>query len=172
MTMGTRIVVMKDGVIQQVDTPTEIYQRPANQFVASFIGSPAMNFVLGKLREEGQGLFFDTINGSLKFPEGRASVLRENEYIGREVVLGIRPEVLHDEPIVMETLKDSIIQANIDVVENMGSEMFLYVNGFGADSLTARVNARNQFTPSTAIQLAVDMNKTHIFDKETEERVI
>jgi multiple sugar transport system ATP-binding protein len=172
MTMGTRIVVMKDGVIQQVDTPLEIYQRPANQFVASFIGSPAMNFVDGKLREDGQGLFFDTKHAIVKFPEGKASVLRDKGYIGKEVVLGIRPEALHDEPVVMDTLKDSIFQANIDVVEFMGSEMFLYVSGFGDNSITARVNARNAFTPNTSIQLAIDMNKTHVFDKETEERVI
>ncbi|WP_028778818.1 ABC transporter ATP-binding protein [Shimazuella kribbensis] len=172
MTMGTRIVVMKDGVIQQVDTPLEIYQRPANQFVASFIGSPAMNFVHGKLREEGQQIFFDTYNVSVKFPEGRATVLRDQGYNGKEVVLGIRPEALHDEPVVMDTLKDSIFQANIDVVEFMGSEMFLYVSGFGDSSLTARVSARTPFAPNTSIQLAIDMNKTHIFDKETEERVI
>lgn len=172
MTMGTRIVVMKDGVIQQIDTPTEIYQRPANQFVASFIGSPAMNFIKGKLREEGQELFFDTVNGSVKFPEGRAAVLREKGYIGKEAVLGIRPEALHDEPVVMETLKDSVFQANIDVVENMGSEMFLYVSGFGDESLTARVSARTPFTPDSSIQLAIDMNKTHIFDHDTQERVI
>lgn len=172
MTMGDRIVVMKDGLIQQVDTPNEIYQRPANRFVAGFIGSPAMNFVDGGLIEEGQEVFFVTEGVKLKFPAGQATILREKGYIGKEVTFGIRPEAVHEELLFTEAFPENVFTATVEVTENMGSEMFLYVSGLGKEWTVARVSARMEYTPNAKVPLALDINKAHIFDKETEERVI
>lgn len=169
MTMGDRIVVMKDGVIQQIDTPTEIYEHPANRFVAGFIGSPAMNFLEGSLQEEDQEVFFVTYNGKLKFPADRASVIRESGYIGKDVVFGIRPEAVLEETTIKKPSAFSTFQAQIEVAENMGSEMFLYVTGLGKESITAKVGAQTYFTPGTSVNLAINMQKAHIFDRETEE---
>lgn len=172
MTMGDRIVVMKDGVIQQVDTPTEIYNNPANMFVAGFIGSPAMNFVEGVLKEEDGEIYFQTEGAKVKIPTGRAHGLREQGYVGKEVIFGIRPEAVHDEPVFIEASPDSRFTAKVEVAENMGSEMYLYVSGLGDKWLTARVNARTQYVPEVQVTLALDMNKAHIFDKETEKTVL
>jgi multiple sugar transport system ATP-binding protein len=172
MTMGDRIVVMRDGVIQQVDTPTEIYNKPANMFVAGFIGSPSMNFVEGSLTEESGDVYFTTKGAKVKIPAGRAQVLREQGYVGKEVVFGIRPEAVHDEPVFLEASPDSAFEGKVEVAENMGAEMYLYMSGFGEKWLTARVNARTQYAPGAQIKLALDMNKAHIFDKETEKTVL
>lgn len=172
MTMGDRIVVMKDGVIQQADTPTEIYNNPANVFVAGFIGSPAMNFVNGQLSEEAGSLFFVTEGAKLEVPAGKASTLREKGYVGKEVIFGIRPEAIHDEPLFIESSPSSAFSAVVEVAENMGSEMYLYLKGIGSNSVTARVNARTQYRPGAELKLAIDMNKAHIFDKETEVAVV
>jgi multiple sugar transport system ATP-binding protein len=172
MTMGDRIVVMRDGEIQQVDTPTDIYNKPANMFVAGFIGSPSMNFVDGSLTEEGGDVYFVTKGAKVKIPAGRAFVLREQGYVGKEVVFGIRPEAVHDEPVFLEASQDSVFEGKVEVAENMGSEMYLYMSGFGEKWLTARVSARTQYSPGAQIKLALDMNKAHIFDKETEKTVL
>jgi len=171
MTMGDRIVVMKDGVIQQVDTPDRIYQHPANIFVVGFIGSPSMNFIRGRLEEEGQGIYFRTAGLDIKLPEGKAKRLRESGYPGKEVIFGIRPEDIHDEPLFLESSPDSRIKAKVEVAENMGSEMYLYLSGITDQWITARVNARTQFVAGVDVELALDMNKVHIFDTETEEAV-
>lgn len=170
MTMGDRIVVMKDGLIQQADTPTQIYHHPANVFVAGFIGSPAMNFVEGELVEENGDVIFK--NGlNIKVPEGKAKVLREKGYVGKEVIFGIRPEDIHDEPLFLESSPDSVVKAKVEVAENMGAEMYLYLSGITDNWVTARVNARTQFSAGKEVTLALDMNKSHIFDKETEEAI-
>ncbi|PTM56650.1 ABC transporter ATP-binding protein [Desmospora activa] len=170
MTMGDRIVVMKDGLIQQADTPTQIYHHPANVFVAGFIGSPAMNFVEGQLVEEGGDLIFK--NGlNIKVPEGKAKMLREKGYVGKEVIFGIRPEDIHDEPLFLESSPDSLVKAKVEVAENMGAEMYLYLSGITDKWVTARVNARTQFAAGNEVTLALDMNKSHVFDKETEEAI-
>ncbi|SFJ14945.1 ABC transporter ATP-binding protein [Thermoflavimicrobium dichotomicum] len=172
MTMGNRIVVMKDGIIQQADTPTEIYQRPANMFVAEFIGSPAINFVSGSLVEEEQKAYFVTTGVRLPLPDEHAAVLREKDYIGKEVVFGIRPESIHDDSLFLESSPDSTFLGKVEVVENMGSEMILYVSGFSDQWLTAKIHARTLLSPGDTIKLALDMKKAHIFDKESEMRVI
>ena len=169
MTMGDRIVVMKDGVIQQVDTPTELYNHPKNMFVAGFIGSPAMNFILGKLETNGEKVVFSTGNTTFEIPEGKAKVLREKGYVGKDLYLGVRPEDIHDELVFLESSPNSQFTATIDVSEHMGAEMYLYLSGIGKDSITARVNARSQLKAGSQVKLAFDMNKVHFFDKETEE---
>ncbi|RPF54338.1 ABC transporter ATP-binding protein [Aquisalibacillus elongatus] len=166
MTMATRLVVMKDGIIQQVGSPKQVYDEPNNMFVGGFIGSPAMNFLKGTLNEN-----TITIEGhDIEVPEGRMKVLRELDYVGKEIVLGIRPEDLHDEPAFLQTAEGSTFTANIEVAELMGSESYLY-SKIGDQEFTARVDARSNVDAGQNITLGVDMNKAHFFDAETEERI-
>ncbi|HZG86953.1 sn-glycerol-3-phosphate ABC transporter ATP-binding protein UgpC [Paenibacillus sp.] len=171
MTMGSRIVVMKDGFIQQAATPEEVYNYPVNMFVAGFIGSPAMNFISGRTSEEGGQVRFKANGVDIVFPEGRAKVLREKGYVGKEVVFGIRPEDIHQEPIFLEASPNSIVNANVEVAENLGHEMFLYLAGIGTESIIARVDGRAGVKEGANLRLAFDMNKAHVFDKETEKNV-
>lgn len=166
MTMATRLVVLKDGLIQQVGAPKEVYDKPNNIFVGGFIGSPAMNFFNGTL-EEGSISLGET---KVAVPEGKMKVLREQGYIGKEVVLGVRPEDIHDEPVFLDANQGSRITATIEVAELMGSESYLYseVNGQG---FVARVDSRTDVQGGEKIELAFDMNKCHFFDAETEERI-
>ena len=170
MTMGDRIVVMKDGFIQQVATPQEIYNQPRNLFVAGFIGSPSMNFVTGRIEESGGTIKFVAEGMSLTIPEGRHEVMRNRSLIGKEVVLGIRPEHIHDEPLYLETFPGGVFEASVDVVEHMGSEMYLLMDVSG-QPVTGRIVARGDVKAGTRLKLGIDMNKFHIFDKETEEAV-
>jgi len=167
MTMGDRIVVMDKGVIQQAATPEEIYHFPVNMFVAGFIGSPSMNFINGSFSDQGGSLYFKAPGISVEVPEGKAKILREKGYSGKEVVLGIRPEDIHDEPLFLEGSPNSVVNAHIEVSENLGHEMYLYINGVGPNTVTARVDGRAGFKEGTNVKLALDMNKAHFFDKET-----
>ncbi len=168
MTMGDRIVIMKDGFIQQAASPEEVYNNPINMFVAGFIGSPSMNFIKGQLVEEGGNVMFRATGINVAIPEGRAKTIRDKGYTNKEVMLGIRPEDIHQEPIFLEASPNSIFNAHIEVAENLGHEMFLYINGIGADSIIARVDGRAGLKEGTNVQLAVDMNKIHLFDLESE----
>jgi multiple sugar transport system ATP-binding protein len=172
MTMGSRIVVMKDGFIQQAATPEVVYNEPVNMFVAGFIGSPAMNFLTGNLTEEGGQVRFKSAKVNVAIPEGKAKTLRERGYVGKEVVFGIRPEDIHQEPIFLEASPNSIVEAHIEVAENLGHEMFLYLAGLGKETMIARVDGRSGLKENTTVKLAFDMNKIHVFDKETEKNVL
>jgi multiple sugar transport system ATP-binding protein len=167
MTMATRLVVMKDGLIQQVGSPKEVYEKPENVFVGGFIGSPAMNFFKGKV-EEGKFVIGD--NTSVQIPEGKMKVLREQGYVGKNAILGVRPEDIHDEPVFIEASTGTKINAKIDVSELLGAETMLYSSIDGQDFI-ARVDARSNIKPGDMIELAIDMNKTHFFDAETELRI-
>ncbi|WP_010273038.1 ABC transporter ATP-binding protein [Paenibacillus senegalensis] len=167
MTMGQRIVVMEQGVIQQAATPDEIYNHPVNMFVAGFIGSPSMNFINGTFEDTGGNLTFKANGVNVAVPEGKANVLREKGYIGKEVVMGIRPEDIHEEPVFLEASPNTIVNANIEVAENLGHEMYLYITGLGQDTVIARVDGRAALKEGTTVELAFDMNKVHFFDKET-----
>lgn len=168
MTMGTRIVIMKDGVIQQAATPEEVYNLPLNMFVAGFIGSPSMNFVTGKLEEDGGSLRFKADNINVAVPEGRAKILRDRNYVGKDIVFGIRPEDIHQEPVFLEASPESQVEAYIEVAENLGHEMYLYLAGLGNDTIIARVDGRAGLKDSTNVKLAFDMNKAQFFDAESE----
>ncbi|WP_217595895.1 ABC transporter ATP-binding protein [Cohnella sp. GbtcB17] len=172
MTMGDRIVVMKDGFIQQAATPDELYNHPVNLFVAGFIGAPAMNFITGQLSEEGGAVRIKATGINVAIPAGKAQVLRDKGYIGREIIMGIRPEDLHEEPVFIEASPNSVISASIEVSENLGHEMFLYLNGLGKDNVIARVDGRSQLQEGQNVKLAIDMNKIHIFDKDTELNIL
>lgn len=166
MTMATRLVVMKDGIIQQVGAPKEVYDKPENLFVAGFIGSPAMNFLYGKL-EDGKFVIGDI---TVTVPEGKMKTLREQNYVGKDIILGIRPEDIHDEPVFIESSKGTTVTAEVEVAELMGAETMLYSNIAGQD-FVARVDSRTDIKPSQKIELALDMNKCHFFDKESELRI-
>ncbi|MDR0914760.1 MAG: ATP-binding cassette domain-containing protein, partial [Oscillospiraceae bacterium] len=167
MTMGTRIVVMKDGFIQQVDTPQHLYDLPCNMFVAGFIGSPQMNFIEAKIVKKGADYYAAFDKYELKLPANKTANLAT--YDGKDVVIGIRPEHVHDEPeFLAKVSKDSMLTANVDVTELMCAEIYLYVNISGAP-LTARVEPTSKAKPGDNIDIAFDMEKLHIFDKETEK---
>ncbi|PKM93940.1 MAG: sugar ABC transporter ATP-binding protein [Firmicutes bacterium HGW-Firmicutes-1] len=168
MTLGTRIVVMKDGIIQQVDTPLNLYARPKNKFVAGFIGSPQMNFLVAKVEKSAEGITLTFGEQSILLPEGKAQTLIEGNYIGKEVVMGIRPEDIHDSEIFIEASKRSAIEARVNVTELLGAEVFLYLS-VDTSELTAKVAARSTVQPGDTIKIALDLNKVHIFDKETEQ---
>ncbi len=169
--MGTRIVVMKDGYIQQVDTPTNLYERPNNMFVAGFIGSPQMNFVNAKVEKQGDEVHLIFGKDDIKLPEGKAKRLEGSEYIGKEVIMGIRPENVHDEAVYLESMSESLVTARVDVVEMLGSETLLYVV-IGDMDITAKVNPRSKARVGDVIKLAFDTNKIHLFDKETEKTIM
>lgn len=171
MTMGTRIVVMKDGFIQQVDTPTSLYERPNNLFVAGFIGSPQMNFITAKVEKRGNEIHLLFGKDDIKLPEGKAKRLEGSDYIGKEVIMGIRPEDLHDEAVFLESMPDSIVEGKIEVVEMLGSETLLYMVVEGVD-FTAKVNPRTKAKPGDVVKVAIDTNKIHLFDKDTEKTIM
>ncbi|WDU83167.1 ABC transporter ATP-binding protein [Caloramator sp. Dgby_cultured_2] len=167
MTMGTKIVVIKDGVIQQIAAPQDIYEHPANLFVAGFIGSPQMNFIDAKIVKEGDNLFIVFGNVKLPIPQDKAKVIEEKGYIGKEVIFGIRPEHIDDSTDFITAHKESIIEAKVEVIEHMGAETYLYVVCEGKN-ITARVEPTSKAKVDETIKLAIDMNKMHVFDKETE----
>ncbi|WP_338470796.1 sn-glycerol-3-phosphate ABC transporter ATP-binding protein UgpC [Niallia sp. XMNu-256] len=166
MTMATRIVVMKDGVIQQVGSPKDVYENPENVFVGSFIGSPSMNFFNGKI-EDGR---FIIGQKSISVPEGKMKILREQGYVGKEIILGIRPEDFHDEQVFIDTFKESTFKLHVDVAELTGAETMVY-SSLEGQNLVARIDSRSEINHGDTIEVALDMNKVHFFDKETELRI-
>ncbi len=167
MTMASRLVVMKDGKIQQIGTPKEVYETPENIFVGGFIGSPAMNFFRGKLTETD----FVIDNAiKIKVTEGKMKMLREQGYVNKEIVLGIRPEDIHDELLFLEASQSTAFTTKIEVAELLGAESILYMK-LGDQDFAARVDARHTFSPGDEIKLALDMNKAHFFDSQTEQRI-
>ncbi|MCR5154014.1 MAG: sn-glycerol-3-phosphate ABC transporter ATP-binding protein UgpC [Lachnospiraceae bacterium] len=171
MTLGTRIIVMKDGLIQQVDTPQNLYDKPTNLFVAGFMGSPQMNFIDCTVVKEGNdvALTFDETELKIKLPEARAKALLDGNYVGKKVVLGIRPEDVKDEQMFISTTPDSTFDATVRVYELLGAEVFLYFTLADKIDITARVNPRTTARPGDTVPIAFDLTKIHIFDKETEQ---
>ncbi len=181
MTMGDRIVVMKDGYIQQVDSPQNLYESPVNQFVAGFMGSPQMNFIESKLiKVDGKYTVEfgseDTkttrgVKYYVEIPEAKVDEAVLADYIDKDIVLGIRPENIHDEEMFLSAAKTGIIDASVEITEMMGAETYLYITCEGFP-LTARVSPRSTARPQDEIKVAIDPNKIHIFDKETEKTLI
>jgi multiple sugar transport system ATP-binding protein len=163
MTMGTKIVVMKDGLIQQVGAPLNVYDRPVNQFVAGFIGSPVMNFVPCRVvAKEGGRLAIETDAFEFAIPEEKAQSYRR--LAGSEAIFGIRPQDIYDRLQAPERAKRSVIRGTVDVIEPLGSEIHLYVN-VGAHSLIAVVDVGTQARIRQEIELALDIDKMHLFEK-------
>ncbi len=181
MTMATRIVVMKDGLIQQVDTPQNLYDTPCNLFVAGFIGTPQMNFINGALEQRGDDVYFNFEKESIKLPAEKANNPALKEYIGKEVIAGLRPECIHDQPAQLEAYADSTVEAFVEVTELMGAEIYLYLNIGRSEegdnkikivndgtNLIARVSSRSASRAGDTIKIAFDTSRIHIFDKDTE----
>lgn len=168
MTMATRIVVMKDGYIMQVGAPKQIYDYPNNMFVAGFIGTPPMNFIRGIVGKDG---VFRAGDYSIKLPEHKMQIIKHNRFIEKKIVLGIRPEDLHDDPLVISTYPDAVLDIVVDVAELLGAETNIYTN-INNDSICASIDARSGVRIGDKMRLALDMNKVHFFDPETEQRLI
>jgi multiple sugar transport system ATP-binding protein len=166
MTLGSRIVVMKGGVIQQVDTPQNLYRKPDNLFVAGFIGSPQMNFVKAKVRTDGKSVVLEA--GGLEFsvPESKATTLSDGGYDGKTVTLGIRPEDMHDAAFFGKESPWGTIDAEVKVYELLGAEVFLYFD-FADVQMTARLDPRTDAKAGDRITFLPDMEKVHLFDSET-----
>ncbi|HIY62992.1 MAG TPA: TOBE domain-containing protein, partial [Candidatus Mediterraneibacter stercoripullorum] len=162
-----RIVVMKDGVVQQVDTPQNLYNTPCNLFVAGFIGSPQMNFMDAKCNIKGDDVTLTVGKHVLKVPASKKKPLIDGGYNGKTVVLGIRPEDVHDSQAFISNSPDSVIESTIKVYELLGAEVFLYFDVEGTQ-MTARVNPRTTLRTGDKAVFALDMEKIHVFDKDTE----
>ena len=167
MTLGTRIVVLKDGIIQQVDSPQKLYNEPDNLFVAGFIGSPQMNFLDAVCSIEGDKVSLKVGKNSIVLPPAKGKKLIEGKYNGKTVVIGIRPEDIDDSQIALETHKDSIFETKVTGYELLGSEVLLYYSINGAN-MTAKVDSRTPARLGDSIRLAMDIEKIHVFNKETE----
>ena len=167
MTLGTRIVVMKDGIVQQVDTPQNLYNTPCNQFVAGFIGSPQMNFMDALVNVNGNDVTLKVGEHVLKVPASKKQALIDGGYDGKTVVLGIRPEDVHDSQAFISNSPESVIKSKIKVYELLGAEVFLYFDLEGTQ-MTARVNPRTTLRTGDDAIFALDMEKIHLFDKDTE----
>lgn len=161
MTMATHIAVMNKGILQQLDTPQMLYDHPANQFVAGFIGSPAMNFFPSHLRRDDGALFVDTNNFAVRVPENRAEKLMS--HAGKEVVFGIRPENIHTPEFIPAGIHAEMIETKVDVSELMGNEIFLYLLS-GDNSFVARVDPRTKVKVGEPVQMAINMDNFHLFD--------
>ena len=169
MTMGDRIAVMKDGILQQVTDPITIYDHPKNKFVASFIGSPPMNFMRGKIIKKDGRLYFYEGKVNVKLVEDMRQKL--SPYLDKEVIFGIRSEDIYDKLFVSEAPPENVVKANCEVYEPMGSEVYLYLNT-GKHTFIARVGAHNRPEVNQDMDLVFDMSKVHFFDKDSEETIV
>jgi multiple sugar transport system ATP-binding protein len=167
MTMATRIAVITKGKLQQLDTPQNLYNQPANLFVAGFIGSPAMNFFPATIRSN-NGLVADSGDFQIPIPPGRSKVL--DAYAGRQVVVGIRPEDIHDLKFVPPNISSARLTAQVDVTELMGNEILLYLVT-GKNTFVARVDPRSQLRVGNKAEVALNMEKLHVFDAATEQAI-
>jgi len=165
MTMGTRIAVMKDGILQQVDNPQVLYDTPSNMFVAGFIGSPSMNFFDAQLVERDGKMTIDCKDFSVEVPENRTAAYRQ--HMGKEIIFGIRPEDIHDPDFAPPGITKALVEAKVDVTELMGNEVIVYLTTEHAQFL-GRFDPRTGVRVGNTIQAAFNMDYAHIFDKQTE----
>ncbi|GAI54655.1 unnamed protein product, partial [marine sediment metagenome] len=169
MTMGTRIVVMKEGAIQQIDDPIVLYDKPKNKFVASFIGSPAMNFINGQIIKKDEKFYFNEGNFTVRILDEIADKLIP--YVDKEVIFGIRPEDIYDRLFVQEAPEENVVTANCEVCEPMGAEVFLHLNS-GKHTFVARVDGHDKPAVNQDLELVFDMSKVHFFDVKTENAIV
>ncbi len=168
MTMASRIVVMKDGFIQQVDSPQNLYDYPANLFVAGFIGSPQMNFFTVTLEREGNDVLAKFGDNAIVVPQSKLGKFVDESYIGKEVYMGIRPEDIDDNAEVVAA-SNAVVECSVEVTELMGSETYLYLSTSGKDeNIIARVDPRTTSRAGQKVQVAFDVERLHFFDKDTE----
>jgi multiple sugar transport system ATP-binding protein len=170
MTMGDRICVMKDGVIQQIDGPLSLYDKPKNRFVAGFIGSPPMNFVDVDVVNKGGDIYLNEGKFEIKVPAQFKN--NAQSYVGQKLVLGIRPEDMYDiSTYTLGPKNGNVFKTTVDVVEPLGSEIFLHLNT-GKNILVAKVDSHNQSKPSQEIEVAVNLDRMHLFELQNGQAII
>ncbi|MDP2942151.1 MAG: sn-glycerol-3-phosphate ABC transporter ATP-binding protein UgpC [Candidatus Omnitrophota bacterium] len=169
MTMGNRIVVMKDGIVHQVADPISLYDKPVNKFVAGFIGSPPMNFLMGRIVKTDGKLSFD--EGTFRVKLVDDMIPKVASYEGKEVTFGIRPEDIYDKLFVQEAPPENTVTARVDVVEPMGSEVYLHM-ATPKHTFIARVGGHDKPEVNRDIDMVFDMSKIHFFDKDTEKAIV
>ncbi|MBP3462180.1 MAG: sn-glycerol-3-phosphate ABC transporter ATP-binding protein UgpC [Tyzzerella sp.] len=167
MTLGTRIVVMNAGIVQQVDTPQALYETPNNLFVAGFIGSPQMNFLDAKCTVKGDAVELDLGESTITLTGDKAKKLIDGGYDGKTVVMGIRPEDVYDDEETVAAHPETVIESTVRVYELLGAEVYLYFDYAGAN-FTARVKPSTTARTGDHIKIALEPSKIHVFDKETE----
>jgi len=174
MTMGSRICIMKDGFIQQVDTPQNNYDYPNNKFVAGFIGSPQMNFFDVTLKKQQDGKVYALFGeNKILVPEEKLRRFKDEDHIGKEVIMGIRPENITDNPELVAAHPEAGFKVYVEVTELMGSETYLYLSTSGKeDNVIARVDPRTKTHIGDNITVAMDTTRLHFFDKDTEETLL
>ena len=170
MTMGTRIVVMKDGFIQQISAPQNLYDNPVNLFVATFVGTPQMNTIVGTVVDEGGVTYIEFGESRIALPDSKGRKPEVLAYVGKEVILGVRPENIHDEEMYLSQYPDAIVDASVEVVEPMGNENYLYLVCEGRN-FTARVSNRSTARNGDKIKVAFETSRVHLFDKDTERTI-
>lgn len=171
MTMGDRIVVMKDGIVQQVDTPQNLYDFPCNMFVAGFIGSPQMNFLDATVHKDGDTYFLDLGGDKVLLPKEKTADGKLEAYVGKPIKAGVRPEDIKDDPEFVASHTGCELVANVEVSELMGSEIYLYLD-YKGNKMTARVAPTSKAKNGTDVTVAFDPHKVHLFDPETELTVL
>ena len=169
LTLGDKIVVMKDGKVQQCADPMGIYDKPANKFVASFIGMPPISLMNGRIIKKERKYYFDEGKFQVKIVEEMHKAIAP--YEGKEIIFGIRSEDIYDKLFVSEASPENTISATCEVVKPLGSEVYLYLNS-GKSSFVARVGAHNRPEVNRDMDLVFDMSKVHFFDSETENTII
>ena len=173
MTMGSRIVVMKDGVIQQCDTPQNLFDKPANLFVATFIGTPQMNVIKARLTPRDGRMYATFGESAIRIPDSIVKRLKSDVYIGKEIYLGIRPEDLHDEPDYQPSVPGTTLNVHVDMTEPMGSETYLYLSAPDLkDTMIARVSPRTGTKAGDEIGIVLDAQRMYLFDAATEENIL
>jgi multiple sugar transport system ATP-binding protein len=165
MTMGTRIAVMRDGILQQVDSPQVLYDTPVNIFVAGFIGSPAMNFLDATLVERDGKVAVDAKDFLLEVPDDKAETYRQ--HLGKDIIFGIRPEDTHDPAYAPPGIKSALVEAKVDVTELMGNEVIVYLVSEGTEFL-GRFDPRTGARVGNTVSVAFNMDRMHVFDKQAE----
>jgi multiple sugar transport system ATP-binding protein len=168
MTLGTRIVVMKDGIVQQVDSPQNLYDRPQNLFVAGFMGSPQMNFIDATIEVKGDKVYAKTPSMTIELPAEKGKKVADGGYNGKVVTLGIRPEDVYDAEQAPHLT--NVFETTINVYELLGAEVYLY-SDLDEFPITARVSSSTNARSGSKVKFAFDVAKMHVFDKETEKVV-
>ncbi|NMF85402.1 sn-glycerol-3-phosphate ABC transporter ATP-binding protein UgpC [Nodosilinea sp. P-1105] len=170
MTMGSRIAVMNQGILQQVDTPQNLYKRPNNMFVAGFMGSPAMNFFQASLQPAGDQLWIEA--GTLRLPVPASVKASLQPYLGQPLVFGIRPENIYDPQFAPPGINPVELKATVSVVEMMGHEVIVYLALVDGHEFLARIDPRSRFQPGQTVQVSFDMNRFHLFDRASEQALV
>lgn len=170
MTLGTRIVVMRDGIIQQVDTPKHIYDHPANLFVATFIGSPQMNILYGKTYEKDNQVILKVLNREIILPEDKAKILRDTKNSNVDLIVGIRPENISCKEYELNNKNNVVFELEIDVAENLGAETYIHAKAETRNMIIKVATSDNVNTEGT-IKFVMDVNKIHLFDREEQNTI-